>query len=407
MSTNRRGANERPLRVLQVTSTAVGGDWFHDQVTGLARLGHDVCAVVPGEGPLTARLRAAGVRTEIVPMSGWRPQQLPRVAAAQLRLIRLIRRFRPDVVHGHLVKANIVCRLATLVVRRPLLVNQIAGVVHLRSPLFKRIDRATLPRVDVLIGSCHAFADQYRRLGARAVTVSHYGCDVHRLDPTVSGQPFRAEFGLTADTPTVGMLAHMYRSRLQAFQDIGFKGHEVFIDAAPRLLSRVPAAHLFVVGDDFTGDVGYRRDLEERAARLGVADRVHFTGRRSDVQGVLAGLDVAVTPSLEESASYATVEALLMERGVVASDVGGLPDTVQHGESGLLVPPADPEALADAVIDLLESPQQRAAMGRLGRDRCLHLFDIERTVADVEAIYRAALDGRPLPRAGRLPEVAQ
>ncbi|MGW5559190.1 glycosyltransferase family 4 protein [Micromonospora sp. NPDC003944] len=406
MSTHRRSASERPLRVLQVTSTDVGGDWFHDQVTGLARRGHDVCAVLPGEGPLTARLRAAGIRTEVVPMSGWRPQQLPRVAAAQLRLVRLIRRFDPDVVHGHLVKANIACRLANLAAPRPLLVNQIAGAVHLRSPLFSRLDRATLPRVDVLIGSCHAFAERYRRLGARTVTVSHYGCDVHRLDPTASGQPFRAEFGLSADTPTVGMLAHLYRSRLRAFQDIGFKGHEVFIDAAPRLLDRVPAAHLFVVGDEFTGDVGYRRELEQRAARLGVAERVHFTGRRTDVQNVLAGLDVAVTPSLDESASYATVEALLMERGVVASDVGGLPDTVQHGESGLLVPPADPAALADAVTDLLEAPERRAAMGRLGRDRCLHLFDIERTVADVEAIYRAALDGRPLPQSGRLSEVA-
>ncbi|MEH1166205.1 glycosyltransferase [Micromonospora sp. CPCC 205539] len=407
MSTHRRGADDRPLRILQVTSTAVGGDWFHDQVTGLARLGHEVCAVVPGEGPLTARLRSAGVRTEIVPMSGWRPRQLPRVAAAQLRLVRLIRRFKPDVVHGHLVKANIACRLANLAAGRPLLVNQIAGTVHLRSPLLSRIDHATLPRVDVLIGSCHAFAEEYRRMGARAVTVSHYGCDVHRLDPSASGEPFRAEFGLAPGTPTVGMLAHLYRSRLQAFQDIGFKGHEVFLDAAPRLLHRVPEAHLFVVGDELSGDVGYRRDLEERAARLGVAERVHFTGRRNDVQNVLAGLDVAVTPSLEESASYATVEALLMERGVVASDVGGLPDTVQHGESGLLVPPADPGALADAVVDLLTDPQRRAAMGRLGRSRCLQLFDIERTVATVEAIYRAALAGRRLPQLGRVPEVVQ
>jgi glycosyltransferase involved in cell wall biosynthesis len=384
----------RPLRVLQVTTTATGGSWFHDQVTGLARRGHQVRAVVPADGPLTARLRAAGVPTEVLPLCGWRPHQLPRVAAAELRLVRLVRRFRPDVVHAHLLKAHVVCRLARLAGSGGLHINQVTGVSHLRSPVLRRIDLATLPGVDVLIGSCQAFAERYRQLGARSVAVSHYGCDVHRWDPAASGAGFRSEFGLDPATPTVGMVAHLYPTRLRAFRDIGVKGHEVLIDAVPRLLARVPAAHVFVVGDEFAGDGGYRRALQERTARLGVAGRVHFTGHRSDVQNVLAGLDVLVNPSLEESACYAMVEALLMAKGAVASDVGGLPDTVQHGETGLLVPPGDPAALAAAVADLLADPPRRRAMGRLGRERCLRRFDIQRTVAEVEAVYRRALAAR-------------
>ncbi|RKN45477.1 glycosyltransferase family 4 protein [Micromonospora endolithica] len=394
MTTSERTPDGRPLRILQVTTTPTGGDWFLDQVTGLRQRGHEVQAVVPSEGPLTTRLRAARIPTEIVPLAGWHPHKLPRVAAAELRLVRLIRRFRPDVVHAHLLKANVACRLASLLAGRPLHVNQVTGINHLHSPVLRRIDLATLSRADVLIASCRAFADRYRGFGARSVTVSYYGCDVHRLDPTTSGEPFRAEFGLAAGTPTVGMVAHMYPSRIRAFRDVGVKGHEVLIDAVPELLRRVPDAHVFVVGDQLAGDGGYRRSLEERTHRLGVDHRVHFTGHRSDIQQVLAGMDVLVNPSLEESACYAMVEALLMEKAAVASNVGGLPDTVQHGETGLLVPPGDPQALADAVADLLSDPRRRTEMGRLGRTRCLARFDIARTVEEVESVYRDALAKR-------------
>ncbi|MEV1146731.1 glycosyltransferase family 4 protein [Micromonospora sp. NPDC049799] len=377
-----------------MTTTPNGGSWFFDQVVGLAHRGHHVRAVVPGEGSLATRLRAADIPTEIVPLCGWRPRQLPRVAAAELRLVRLIRDFRPDVVHAHLLKANVACRIARLVGGRGLHINQVTGISHLHSPILRRIDLATLSRADVLIGSCTAFAERYRGFGARRVAVSHYGCDVHRLDPATPGDAFRGEFGLAPGTPTVGMVAHMYPTRIRAFQDIGVKGHEVLIDAVQGLLARVPAAHVFVVGDEFVGTGDYRRSLEERAARLGITDRLHFTGHRDDIQNVLAAMDVLVNPSLEESACYAMIEALLMEKGAVASNVGGLPDTVQHGETGLLVPPGDAPALANAIADLLTDPERRRQMGRLGRLRCLERFDIARTVADVEEVYRTALAER-------------
>jgi glycosyltransferase involved in cell wall biosynthesis len=187
------------------------------------------------------------------------------------------------------------------------------------------------------------------------------------------------------------MVAHMYPSRLHSFQDMGIKGHEVFLAASPLILQKLPGAHLFVIGDELVGDGGYRRELEARSIALGLAGNVHFTGHRADIASVLAGLDVVVNPSLEESACYTMVEALLMERGVVASDVGGLPDTVQHRETGLLTPPGDPAALAAAVTELLADPCKRQEMGRRGRDRCLRQFDINATVAQLEALYRKAL----------------
>ena len=274
------------------------------------------------------------------------------------------------------------------------------GVQTCALPIFyRRLDKWTLSRDDLIIGSCQAIADHYRAKGARSVAVSYYGFDVHQLDPLTSGSTFRREFGLADDIPTVGMLAHMYPTQLRAFQAIGVKGHEVFLDSATLLLKRIPEVQIFVIGDEFNTAGGYRRKLEGRAAELGIARNVHFTGHRSDVACVLAGLDVVVGPSLVESACGAMVEALLMQRSVVASNVGGLPDTVQHGVSGLLVPPRDPAALADAIAELIADPLRREEMGRQGRDHCLHRFDIKLTVAQVQALYLEALGRKRARRA--------
>jgi glycosyltransferase involved in cell wall biosynthesis len=391
---------ERGLRILQVTATSVGGAWFRDQVTGLARLGHTVQTVLPGAGPLADQLRASGIGVEIIPFRGKRVRQLGRLTAAELRLWHLVRAFRPDVIHAHLLKAVISCRLAALGYRQALRVSQLPGTAHLHSPPLRWIDRATLWRDDMVIGSCMAIAERYRDLGARSVAVSYYGCDVHRIDPLTSGSAFRREFGLAEQTPTVGMVAHMYPTRLRAFRQIGVKGHEVFLAAAPMILRQVPAAQLFVVGDELVGTGSYRRELEAMVSALPTGSAVHFTGQRDDIAAVLAGLDVVVCPSIEESASYAMVEALLMRKGVVASNVGGLPDTVLPGETGLLVPPADPAALAAAVTELLTDPVRRQHLGSRGRDHCLRLFDIDTTVAGVDALYREALARK---RGGRAP----
>ncbi len=383
---------DRPLRILQVVATFVGGDWFYDQVTGLARLGHTVSVVMPTNGPLADKLRAADVHVDIVPLGFTRRLgRLPEMITAKWRLLRLIHSFKPDVIHAHLLMAAVSCRMASFGWRHALRVTQVPGTVHLHSPLLRRLDQCTLFRDDLVIGSCRAIADQYRAMGARSVAVGYYGCDVHHLDPSRSGAAFRREFGLADHTPTVGLVGYMYPSRLPAFPEIGIKGHEVFLDAAPLILEQMPDAQLFVIGDELAGTGQYRRALEARAAALGVARDVHFTGWRSDIPVVLAGLDVAVNPSIGESACYTMVEALLMCKGAVASDVGGLPDTVQHGVTGLLIPPGDPAALAAAVTELLTDPVRRLGMGKRGRDHCLRRFDINSTIAELEVLYRSGI----------------
>ncbi|MEO5877794.1 MAG: glycosyltransferase family 4 protein [Streptosporangiaceae bacterium] len=383
----------RPLRIVQITSTAVGGSWFYDQVRGLTELGNEVCTVLPREGPLADRLRGiSGVRVEIIPFGlSRRIRQLPRLLGAQWQLMKFLRDFQPDVIHSHLIIAMLVSRVASLGSRSALVVSQVPGLVHLRMLPFRLLDRLSLRLDDLVLGSCKAIARRYQAMGARAVEVSYYGCDVHRFDPHTPPDTFRREFGISEGTPTIGMLAYMYPSKFRDFREIGVKGHEVFIDAVPLILQQYSNARFFVVGDELIGDGEYRRALELRAARLGVGDRIQFTGFRSDLNSVIAGLDVLVNPSMDESACYTVVEALLMLKGVVATDVGGLPDTVRHGRTGLLIPPADPTALAQAVATLVADPATRREMAGHGRELALRQFDIARTVSQVDDLYRQAL----------------
>ncbi|MEH0578084.1 MULTISPECIES: glycosyltransferase family 4 protein [Streptomyces] len=396
MSTSEIGRPPRPLRILQISSAAVGGSWFHDQVRGLAELGNEVCALLPREGPLADRLRSIpGVRVEIIPFGlPRRIRQLPGLTAGLWRLMKFVRVYKPDVIHSHLIIAKLVARVASAAHRPALVVSQVPGVVHLRMAPFWILERLSLWRDDLVIGSCRAIARRYQAMGARSVAVSYYGCDVHRFDPATPPEPFRREFGLAADTPAIGMVAYMYPSKSRAFRQVGVKGHEVFIDAVPLVLRHIPDARFFVVGDELVGDGEYRRELERRATRLGVADRVLFTGFRSDISSVMAGLDVLVNPSMEESACYTVVEALLMRKGVVATEVGGLPDTVRHGRTGLLVPPADPTALAQAVTALVADPAARLRMAGQGRELALRQFDIAQTVSQVNDLYHQALAAR-------------
>jgi glycosyltransferase involved in cell wall biosynthesis len=160
-------------------------------------------------------------------------------------------------------------------------------------------------------------------------------------------------------------------------------------------VAAVPDATLLVVGE------GSRREvLEALAVELGIADRVVFTGRRDDVPAVTAALDVAVLPSYREALGLSVLEAMALSRPVVASEVGGIPEMIEDGITGLLVPPHDPAALAAAIVRLLRDHPLADTLGRAGHDLVHDRFCIERMVAAVEQIYD---DGA---RTLRLSEVA-
>lgn len=339
-------------------------------------------------GPVASGLHEDGVPVEVL---GLGRLYAPRALASLLRLARRLRSRRVDVLHTYLVSANVYGSLA----------GRLAGVgavvTSRRDMGFSRNSRLRLveewlvnPLVDKVVAVSPAVAEATRReRGLRddqVITIPN-GVDLERFDaarhPRLEARA-RAlrEWGLADDEGTVGAIGHLSP----------VKGHADLLEAAARIVARHPRTRFFLVGDG-----PLRAALEAQARRLGLGERVVFAGAREDVARFLALLDVVVLPSHTEGLSNVVLEAMAMARPLVATSVGGNPDVLRDGVSGRLVPARDPEALAAAIVGLLEDPGKARAMGREARRVVEREFSRKRMVEAHEALYRG------LPRRGVSP----
>ena len=201
------------------------------------------------------------------------------------------------------------------------------------------------------------------------------GIDTARFHAGVSGERVRAEFGIGG--ALVGLVANIR----------GSKGHQYLLEAAPGVLAARPDTRFLIVGDG----VGFD-DVRRRVAALGLAERVVMTGFRRDVPEVMAALDVLVLPSVRSEASPQVVpQALAVGTPVIGTAVGGIPEIVRDGETGRLVPPADAQALAEAILDLLGDPARARAMARRGQALVQERFTFEATMRATTAVYEDLL----------------
>jgi glycosyltransferase involved in cell wall biosynthesis len=217
------------------------------------------------------------------------------------------------------------------------------------------------------------------------VRLIYNGVDLERYEHQEPCCTLRDEYGMEPGSQIVGVVARLEPE----------KGHPTLLEAWPRVLQRVPDAYLLLVGEG-----SKRTELEQLARELKVAHRVVFTGRRDDVPAVTAAFDVAVLPSYREAQGLTILEAMALSRPVVASNVGGIPEVIEDGVTGLLVPPHDPEALAAAIVRLLTDHPYADLIARAGHDLVHDRFCIELMVKEIEAIYDAGA------RAVRLSRVA-
>jgi glycosyltransferase involved in cell wall biosynthesis len=197
------------------------------------------------------------------------------------------------------------------------------------------------------------------------------GIDTERFQPLPPAR-FKARLGLSEDRAVVGVVTRM-RTR---------KGVEEFIRAMARVRGGHPQAHGVIVGE-----VSLDEGLQTLVQTLGLESHLTLLGRRTDMPEVYSAFDVFVLPSHDEGMSNAILEAMAMEKPVVATDVGGTGEVVRHGHSGVLVPPKDPEALAAAISDLVSQPARAGEMGRLGRRIVEEGFSAHAMVRQMEQLY--------------------
>jgi glycosyltransferase involved in cell wall biosynthesis len=339
----------------------------------------DVVVAAHGHGPVRDAARAAGVRYVALhhvrrSISPWRD------ALGLLELVRLMRRHRPQIVHANSSKAGILGRLAAALSGVPIRIFTVHGWAFsahsgLASTAYRWADRLMCPLTTVTI--CVAERARAEGLAARTCRAKRTVVIPNALDAAavIEARPANA-------TPTLVSVG-----RLQAPKDVG---------TLLRALAALPPGRVCAV---IVGDGPQRAALEAEARALRLDGAVRFAGTRSDVPQLLAAADLFVLSSASEGAPMAVLEAMAAGLPVVASAVGGVPEIVVEGQTGLLVAPGDPAALAGAVRRLVEDPALRRRLGAAGRERVRARFDLNAMRAAHVAVYGAALAARPVTTA--------
>jgi glycosyltransferase involved in cell wall biosynthesis len=345
-SVHPRGAGPAPpMPVLLVVDSLDGG--------GAERYVADLAVALRRRGwPVHVACWAGGVRAEVladagVPVTVLLDEPVERRVSGRYgrALRRLVAELRPAVVHAHLFASAAAAVHAVRDLAVPLVVTE-----HTEGPWRDRRARA-------VSGLVYRHCDHVVAVSSaiRDLLVTDYGVAPERVEvllPTTTAPPTAGGPPPAAGRPVVGLVGRL----------VPEKGVDVFLRAAALVSGVVPQAAFLVVGDG-----PLRPDLEHRAAMLGLAGTVTFTGYRSDATRLLAGLDVLVVPSRSDGSPLVVCEAMAAGVPVVASRVGGLPDLVEDGGSGLLVRPGEAEDLARALVSLLLDPEAARRLGARGR----------------------------------------
>jgi L-malate glycosyltransferase len=340
-------------------------------------------------GNLLERIEAAGTPLFEYPIG---PLYRGATLRQQLRFARDLRRSAIDVVHTYGFHPNVFAVPAARLAGAPAIVASIRDTGDHLTPAQRRAQRLACRLADGILVNALAIKQRLVAEGHRAerITVIPNGLDPARFGRRGGGAGLRHELGLSAGAPLVAMFARLGP----------LKGIEYFLEAAAQVAAGFPEVRFLVVGegriveDGVIVDSPYKRELERKAARLGLARRVVFTGFRLDVPELLAEVAVSVLPSLSEGLSNAVLESMAAGVPVVATRVGGTPEAIEDGVNGLLVPPRDAGAIARAVSRLLADAGWGTRLGQAARQRVVDRFSQEHMVRRTERFYLDLLDRR-------------
>jgi glycosyltransferase involved in cell wall biosynthesis len=388
------------MKVLHIVKTAVGANWAYEQVRVLCSLGIEVVVALPSDTEgLAPKYREAGA-TVVRANLDFPARQPWRIPAALRACRHLVADVRPDLIHTHHVGTTFVARLA-LGKNSPIpRVFQVPGPLHLEHPFFARLDITLAGPRDFWIAVCESIQEKYqlRAVSPDRVFLSRAGMRVTEVGVRKNTN-LRQELGIPLDAAVVGMVAHIYAPKFFLGQTRGVKGHEDFI-AALALIKKVrPDVRGVIVGGSWQkSGAWYEKRLHSLAERI-CGRSLIFLGNRKDLDGVSGIFDVGVQPSHSEAVAWSVAELLMRNIPVVATKVGGLPEMIYHAETGWLVPPRNPTAIARAVLDALANSKEARRRTAQGAGLVRNLLDVEKTGREVAAIYEKILVPWPDSRA--------
>jgi glycosyltransferase involved in cell wall biosynthesis/protein-tyrosine-phosphatase len=342
------------------------------------RPGVSLNAVLLNNGRLATELCRLGVDVTIVDE---RRHTAPRILST---LTKILREKRPDLVHTHRYKDSVLGAVAAKLAGVPYVVRTVHGLAEpmagwsrLKFRAYEAVDRATLQCLaDLVIGVSKGIADSLAQSGYRPTMLTHIhnGIDLGGMTPIQTAPDVRRELGLDDASLVIGAVGRL----------APVKGHASFLEAAKLIVQEEPRARFLLVGNG-----PLQRHLRAQAAQLGLSGACLFLGDRADVYDIVSAMDVFVLPSLHEGIPMALLEAMALNRPVVATDVGGVPEVLEHRVTGLLVSPGDPRGLADACLNLLANPAWAGRLGQQARHAVESRFTVERSGRELVEAYRS------------------
>jgi len=293
-----------------------------------------------------------------------------------IRLSRLLKKEKPDIVHTHGYFASVIGRLAAKKAGLPIIITHVHSTYweyKKRHLLIERYLSRCTHRIICCSEAVKNFVTGHEKIKEDKTVVIYNGVDEERFLPLQDPSPARARLGIDRESPVVGTVSSL----------TPHKGQKYLIQAAAKIREKYPATRFLIVGDG-----PLRQSLEEQALGLSLQSSLIFTGARRDIPDLLSLMDIFVLPSSSrEGLGIAIIEGMAMEKPTVATDIGGIPEVVQDGETGLLVRPGDSAALAKAIIELIDNPDRAKAMGKKGRNRFAQKFTRKTMLSKIEDLY--------------------
>ncbi len=338
-----------------------------DTLRAQERRGHEAWVVVPPGGVNYKRLKQDWART--IPLNV-RSSKFDYYAS--WKLASILRENKIDVLHTHLTSSALLGSAAA----------RWAGIPCVASVL-KMTSKRRYMKCDKLLPCSDAVMDDLRgqNVPENFMRRVYTGIDFKRYFETgQADEDARGEFGLAKEHKVAGVVARL----------VPMKGHKILLDAFQGVARRHPEARLLIVGD---GEL--RPALEKQAEHLGIKDKTVFAGTRRDLRRILNTIDISVLSSVaKEGLPVILVESVLFSRPVIMSDVAGIREVVREGETGLLVQPNDAGALAGAICNVLENPEEAAARAKAALDFVRREFDVDFTAKQIEEVYNELLENR-------------
>jgi len=377
------------IRILHIhTLPVVSGSGINTflSMQGMDRNVFDVeLACAPG-GDLIELVQCHGMKVRLF-RNLVQPLDPARDVRSLVDLVRFLRKNSYHIVHTHNSKGGFIGRLAARLAGIPVIIHTVHGFAfHDQESPWKRYLYLTLERIashwcDVMIFVSQPLIDWALReqvVGRRKIEKIYSGIQLDKFKP-VGGQEqkeIRQRWGLEGDDVVIGIVSKLWEG----------KGHSVLIDAFAEIKRSVARAKLLIVGEGHLYD-----DLCKMARGRGVSSDVIFTGFQKDVAPLIAIFDVAVLPSFFEGMGRVLLEAMAMEKPVVASRVGGIPDVVEDGVTGILVSPGNANELARAIKKILGDRKLSREMGKAGRRKMTESFSADFMVKEINRVYRTVM----------------